>query len=71
MRTIMNSAAKSALDVKELILETIAQRNYRPVELLEELRPKASDGQLKNALAALVEAKIVELTPDRYVRRRP
>jgi hypothetical protein len=67
----MDAAAKPTFDVKALILETIAQRDYRPVELFEELRPKASDSQLKNALAALVEAHIVELTPDRYVRRRP
>ena len=70
MSVIMNSAAKPALDFKTLILETIAERDYRPVELLEELSSRASESQLKQALAALVEAHTVELTSDRYIKRR-
>jgi hypothetical protein len=70
MLFIMDAAAKPAPDFKDLILETIAKRNYRPVDLLEELRSKGSESQLRSALTALVEAHVVELTSDRYIRLR-
>jgi hypothetical protein len=73
MDHIMNVSIAPALDLKTLILQAIQTRDYRPVDLIAELvsTSRVSESQLKASLAALVEARQVELTPDRYVKRTP
>jgi hypothetical protein len=71
MNRVMDTTAKLAPDVKALILETIQQRDYRPADLIVELlaTSRVSESQVKSGLAALVDDRIVDLTPDRYVKR--
>jgi hypothetical protein len=71
MKSLMDAAAKPAPDVKALILHTIEQRDYRPSELIVELlaTSRISESEVKSGLAALVEDRVVDLTPDRYVKR--
>ena len=72
MTPTMDTGAKPTLDVQELILNAIAVRNYRPVDLITFLMhdSRLTENQLKNGLASLVDARVIELAPDRYVRRR-
>lgn len=70
MNFIMQTGtAKSAVDIRTMILDTLRQRSYHPAELLEKLQsPEISEDRLKDVLAALIEAHLVELSSDRKIR---
>jgi hypothetical protein len=70
-RIVQTGTAKSGADVRAIILQTLSQRSYHPAELLEILQsPQVSEDRLKDELAALIEAHLVELSPDRNIRLR-
>jgi hypothetical protein len=70
MNFIMQTGtAKSVPDVRAMILDTLRHRSYHPSELLEKLQsPQISEDRLKDVLAALIEAHLVELSSDRKIR---
>lgn len=70
MNFIMQTGtAKSAVNIRTMILDTLRQRSYHPAELLEKLQsPEISEDRLKDVLAALIEAHLVELSSDRKIR---
>jgi hypothetical protein len=71
MKTIMQSGAKAAPDVRAIIIDAVSKRPYRPTELLETLqRPDISEDRLKDALDALIDERRLDLSPDRYIKLR-
>lgn len=67
----MDSAARPAIDVRELILGLLHERPYRPAELFENANARdVTETRLKDALAMLINENIVELSPERYIRLR-
>ncbi len=70
-RVMQTGAVRSRVSVRVLILEALRKRPYHPAELLEELQSsQISEDRLKDELAALIEAHLVELSPDRHIRLR-
>jgi hypothetical protein len=62
---------KQPPDLKKTVLRKLNQRPYRPVELLQELQSaRISESALKDALAALLDARVIELSPDRRITLR-
>lgn len=59
---------KRSSGLKTAVLRKLNQRPYRPVELLQELQSaRISESALKDALAALLDARVIELSPDRRI----
>jgi hypothetical protein len=51
------------------VLDLLTDREYRPVDLLAELRKRGfSQADAKEAMSHLVHGQRVELTPDRILR---
>jgi DNA-binding HxlR family transcriptional regulator len=64
-------AIKRAAEVRNLILRTLKDRAYRPIELLQRLQsPEVTESALKDELAELINERIIELSPDRHIRLR-
>jgi len=62
---------KRSSGLKNVVLRKLNQRPYRPVELLQELQSaRISESALKDALAALLDARVIELSPDRRITLR-
>ena len=61
---------KEATELRETILRALKDRPYRPIELLQELRAETTESALKDGLAELINAGIIELSPDRHIRLR-
>jgi hypothetical protein len=69
MANMMHTAARPTLEARRLILDALQQRPHRPAELLEKLHSSdVTVARLKNELAMLVDEKVIELSPDRYIR---
>ena len=63
------SQDRRAKYVRTRILNTLEQRPYRPIQLLEHLRsPEMSEADLKDALAVLITERVVEFLPDRHIK---
>ena len=56
--------------VKRLIINTLQEREYQPIELLEHLQYRFGEDILKEALAQLTSSRTVELTRTRHLRIR-
>ncbi len=61
--------AQQAPNARERILDKLAERAYRPTELFQQLH-EISESVLKDALAALIDARLIELSPDRHIKLR-
>jgi hypothetical protein len=62
---------KRAAELRNLILRALNERAYRPIELLQELQSaEVTESALKDELAELINARIIELSPDRHIRLR-
>jgi hypothetical protein len=62
---------KRAAELRNLILRALNERAYRPIELLQQLQSsEVTESALKDELAELINAKIIELSPDRHIRLR-
>ena len=61
--------ADKRVDLSRKIREMLDQREYRPTELFQQLN-QISESVLKDALASLVDAHVIELSPDRHIRLR-
>lgn len=63
--------SKQATDLRNVILRAITDHQYRPIELLRELQSSDfTESALKDELAQLIDAGIIELSPDRHIRLR-
>jgi hypothetical protein len=64
-------AIKRAAELRNLILHALHDRAYRPIELLRELQSaEVTESALKDELAELMNAGVIELSPDRHIRLR-
>jgi DNA-binding HxlR family transcriptional regulator len=64
-------ATKRATGLRNIILRTIENRPYRPIELFRYLQTaEMTESALKDELAELINAGIIELSPDRHIRLR-
>lgn len=64
-------AIKRAAELRNLILRALQDRVYRPIELLQELQSaEVTEAALKDELAELMDAGVIELSPDRHIRLR-
>jgi len=64
-------AIKRAAELRNLILRALHDRVYRPIELLRELQSaEVTESALKDELAELMNAGVIELSPDRHIRLR-
>jgi hypothetical protein len=64
-------AIKRAAEIRNLILRTLKDRAYRPIELLQQLQSaEVTESALKDELAELINERIIELSPDRHIRLR-
>jgi DNA-binding HxlR family transcriptional regulator len=64
-------AVKQAAQLRNLILRALKDRAYRPIELLHGLQSaEVTESALKDALAELINAGLIELSPDRHIRLR-
>jgi len=73
MMTIMaqTSGARTGVDVRSVILDTLSKGPIRPAELLEQVQSlQISEARLKDVLATLIEECHVELSPDRFIKLR-
>jgi hypothetical protein len=62
---------KRAAELRNLILRALNERAYRPIELLQQLQSaEVTESALKDELAELINARIIELSPDRHIRLR-
>ena len=59
----------AAPSVRNLILKMLMERAYRPTELFQQLH-KIDESALKDVLAALIDAHLIELSPDRHIKLR-
>jgi len=63
--------SKQATELRKLILRAISGLSYRPIELLRELHSREiTESALKDELAELLSAGIIELSPDRRIKLR-
>jgi hypothetical protein len=68
-RIMQAGTARSAVNLRAMILDTLRQGPFHPAELFEKLQsPQITEDRLKDELAALIEAHLVELSPDRNIR---
>lgn len=66
-----NMAANRAPDLYTIVLEKLNERAYRPIELFQQLQNfNVSESALKDVLAALLEDRVIELSPDRHIQLR-
>lgn len=64
-------AIKRAAELRNIILRALKGRAYRPVELLQHLQTaEVTESALKDELAELINAGIIELSPDRHIKLR-
>jgi hypothetical protein len=64
-------AIKRAAELRNMILLALKNRAYRPIELLHQLQtPEVTESALKDELAELINAGVIELSPDRHIRLR-
>jgi hypothetical protein len=64
-------APKRATNLRSLIIRKLNEREYRPVDLLHQLLSQdVSESAAKDELAALIDAQVIELSPDRHIRLR-
>lgn len=64
-------AIKRAAELRSLILGALRDRAYRPIDLLHHLQTtEVTESALKDELAELINAGIIELSPDRHIRLR-
>jgi len=55
----------------ETVLRKLNERPYSPIELFQELQSaRVSESAVKDALAALMDARVIELSPDRRILLR-
>jgi hypothetical protein len=64
-------AIKRTDEIRTRILDAVRERPYRPIELLQQLQSAGlTEAALKEALADLIDAELIELSPDRHIRLR-
>ena len=64
-------AIKRASELRKVILLKLKNRTYRPIELLHQLQTQeVTESALKDELAELINAGVIELSPDRHIRLR-
>jgi len=64
-------AIKRGSDLRNLILQTLSNGSYSPLELLRQLQnAEVTESALKSELAQLIEERIIELSADRHIRVR-
>ena len=64
-------AIKRSAELRNMILRALNERAYRPIELLQHLQTaEVTESALKDELAELINAGIIELSPDRHIRLR-
>ena len=64
-------AIKRAAELRNIILRALKDRAYRPIELLQHLQTaEVTESALKDELAELINAGIIELSPDRHIKLR-
>jgi hypothetical protein len=64
-------ATKQESNLRTLIIQKLTQGEYQPIELLQQLQsPTISESALKEQLAALIDARLIELSPDRHIKLR-
>lgn len=56
--------------VKRMIIVTLREREYQPIELLSQLEKQFGEDILREALAQLTASRKIELTPTRHLRLR-
>jgi hypothetical protein len=57
--------------IRNLILQALRDRAYRPIELLQQLQSaEVTESALKDELAELINARVIELSPERHIRLR-
>ena len=62
-------AIKRAAEVRNLILQALRDRAYRPIELLQHLQAAdVTESALKDELAELINGGLIELSPDQVAR---
>ena len=71
LKQMATMTTKRAAGLRNIILEALKGRAYRPVQLLQQLQsPDVTEYALKDELAELINAGIIELSPDRHIRLR-
>jgi len=67
-----NMAVAKAFDIRDLIRTKLTERPYQPVELLSQLQqvPGISEMAVKDALATMIEERLIELSADRRIKLR-
>jgi hypothetical protein len=64
-------AIKRSAEIRALILNALKERPYRPIELLQRYQTaEITESALKDVLAELIDAAVIELSPDRHIRLR-
>lgn len=53
---------------KKLIICTLEEREYQPVELLKHLQTSFDEGLLKEAIAQLTASRAIEFTRTRHLK---
>jgi hypothetical protein len=58
-------------EIRTLVLQTLREHAYRPIELIQELQNvEITELALKDVLAELIDESIIELSPDRHITMR-
>jgi len=58
-------------EIRDRILQALQERSYRPVELIQQLQnAEITESAVKDALAELIDASLIELSPDRHITLR-
>ena len=66
-----SKASKRFSGLVEIVLRKLSERQYSPVELFQELQSAhVSESAVKDALAALMDARVIEFSPDRRITVR-
>jgi hypothetical protein len=62
---------KRAAELRNVILRALKDRGYRPIDLIHELQStEVTESALKDELAELINAGVIELSADRHIRLR-
>jgi hypothetical protein len=62
---------KRTNEIRDRILQALRERSYRPVELIQHIQsPEITESAVKDVLAELIDASLIELSPDRHITLR-